>query len=187
MSNRRDIAVVMLGGGLVVSALTAALATHPQFFSVAPRGSTADDALAIRMPSLDQMCAAQGAGTGDALKACEADESAAGEYVVAWMGLQGFIANGGIDLDQIALAAQLDEVNPLIAPSLEPLVGGTPDIDPVTGEAVPGSFQSAAEVALFCLMGSTDWIMLQQCIAQNDAGAAAGRQLVDQPSEIGAP
>ena len=135
------------------------------------------------------MCTTLGAAAGDELKQCQADESAAGEFVVAWMGLNGFMGNGGIDIEQIQLLASLDSSDPFAPDSslgLDPSLGGDPSqlgdptlgggsgdtilggvTDPLTGVETP-LFQSPAQLALFCLGESSDWTKLHECISQND-------------------
>jgi hypothetical protein len=177
MRTRERLLVVVLAGLVLSGGLAVFLTTH-RTIPAAAVAAEAANAQGMTMPTIDEMCASQGAEEGELLQQCQAAENAAGEYVVAWMGLQGFIVNGAIDVDQIQLHSELDETDPLLAPSIDPLVGGTPEVDPLTGEFVPGSFQSTAQVALFCLMSSTDWITLQNCIAQSDPGAGAGADLL---------
>ena len=110
---------------------------------------------------------------------CQALESSAGEFVIAWMGLNGFILNGGIDIQQIQLIAELDDasavdpsstfdptidpglaldplLDPNFDPSADPLLDSLPALggitDPNTGETLP-VFASPAQLALFCLCG----------------------------------
>ena len=45
---------------------------------------------------------------------------------------------------------------------------GYPDIDPVTGTPVGGAFGSPAQLALYCLGSTADWMRMHECISQND-------------------
>ena len=88
------------------------------------------------------------------MESCKNDESAAAEFVIAWMGLHGFVANGAIDNDLIQLAAELgtDPASPLTSPDAglgDPSLGGDPNaaeteaepnIDPSTGLPVSPGF-----------------------------------------------
>ena len=122
------------------------------------------------------MCAALGASDPQSLMDCTAVESSAGEFVIAWMGLNGFILNGGIDIEQIQLIANLDDANtvdpfqtfdptidpglgladPFSDPSLDPALGGDPTLggvtDPLTGETSP----------VFASPGSTRHVLPQR-------------------------
>jgi hypothetical protein len=108
------------------------------------------------------------------LKQCQADENAAGEFVIAWMSYNNFIVNGAISLDQIQLIASLDDSSPLGDPGADPSngldLGGDPlasGADPFTGS--PSSFlQSPAQLALYCLQMSGDWVTMHDCISSND-------------------
>jgi hypothetical protein len=108
------------------------------------------------------------------------------------MGLNGFILNGNIDIEQIEIIATLDDSNavdplstfdptidpglaldpnldPSLDPSLDPALSGTLGgvTNPNTGETSP-VFASPAQLALYCLSGATDWLTLQDCISMND-------------------
>src|SRR5437764_593103 len=71
------------------------------------------------IPTIDEMCKAVGATSAN-LESCKNDESAAAEFVIAWMGLHGFVANGTIDVGMIQLAADLgtDPASPLTNPDV---------------------------------------------------------------------
>ena len=139
------------------------------------------DANGLNIPSIDEMCKAAGA-TADNLASCKNDESAAAEFVIAWMGLHGFVANGNIDMGLIQLAADLgtDPASPLTNPDVslaDPSLGGDPNaaetgaepnIDPATGLPVTESFESPAQIAMFCLGDSMDWLQLHDCISRYD-------------------
>jgi hypothetical protein len=150
--------------------------------------------LTLNIPPVEQMCAALGAADPQSMMDCTALESSAGEFVIAWMGLNGFILNGGIDIQQIQLIAELDDANavdplstfdptidpglaldpsldPNFDPTADPLLDSLPALggvtDPNTGETSP-VFASPAQLALFCLTGAVDWLSLQDCISMND-------------------
>ena len=176
----------IIGGAAVAAALAYFALTHePAPVQVAEQGP------ALNIPTVEQMCLALGATEGGGLAECQALESSAGEYVIAWMGLNGFIADGTIDIASIDAIASLDNASavdpaltfdPTIDPSValdpaldpsfadpalnaDPLLGGV--TDPLTGETTP-VFASPAQLALFCLSGATDWLSLQDCISMND-------------------
>ena len=135
------------------------------------------------------MCTNLGATDAQSLMDCQALESSAGEFVVAWMGLNGFITDGTIDIEQIQMIATLDDINavdplstfdptidpgfvldPGVDPSFDPTIsdpglGGV--TDPNTGETSP-VFASPAQLALYCLSGAVDWVSLQDCVSMND-------------------
>src|SRR6185295_18325245 len=110
MQTRRDTITIIIGGVALAAVLALLGATHYRaLLGTAPvAGEQPAQEAALNIPSIEQMCAASGSAAGDALKQCQADESSAGEYVIAWMGLNGFIADGAIALDQIQLLASLD-------------------------------------------------------------------------------
>jgi hypothetical protein len=176
MANAREIVAAILGcamllgagGYLYVSRVKAPASTQ----------TAEPQAGALSIPSVDAMCKTMGAAAGDALKQCQADENAAGEFVIAWMGLNNFLIDGGISLEQIQALADLDETSPLGAaadPSggFDPSnPGGDPSqitagTDPVTGDPL-GYLQSPAQLALFCLQMAGDWVTLHDCISEND-------------------
>jgi hypothetical protein len=173
----------VIGGTAVAAAFAFFAFTHE------PAAPAQTDQASLNIPTVEQMCASLGAGDGQALMECQALESSAGEYVIAWMGLNGFIADGTIDLQSIEMIASLDDANavdpsltfdptidpglaldpsfdPSLAdPAIDPLLGGV--IDPFTGETSP-VFASPAQLALYCLSSAVDWISLQECIGMND-------------------
>src|SRR5262245_14744749 len=108
MGERMRLFTVVLTGFVLTGGLSTYLAMHPP---LAPQTQSARGQ-DIVLPTIEQMCAALGAGEGDVLKQCQADEAAAGEYVVAWMGLNGFLSNGAIDVGQIQFMSELDESDP---------------------------------------------------------------------------
>jgi hypothetical protein len=190
MRPRREIVAAILAGIVMAAVLAVIGVTHYRalLHLPSPDAQASGDHTGLRIPTIEQMCTTLGAAAGDALKQCQTDESASGEFVVAWMGLNGFMGNGGIDIEQIQLLASLDSSDPFapdsslgLDPSLsgdpsqlgDPTLGGSGDTilggvnDPLTGESTP-LFQSAAQLALFCLGESSDWTKLHECISQND-------------------
>ena len=195
MQTRRDTITIIIGGVALAAVLALLGVTHYRaLLGTAPvAGEQAEQQAALNIPSIEQMCAASGLAAGDALKQCQADESSAGEYVIAWMGLNGFIADGAIALDQIQLLASLDGDSFGLDAGLDPSLGGDPSLsdpslggdpsllgdptlgdsviggvtDPLTGETSP-LFQSPAQLALYCLSQSDDWIKMHDCISEND-------------------
>jgi len=193
--SRETIGAVIGGTGAAATLAFFAFTYQP------PVATNNAEGAALNIPTVEAMCAAAGPAGSDSFKQCQTDESAAGEFVIAWMGLQGFLANGGIDLEQIQLQASLGGSDPfgLSAvggpnaagdpglggdPSLgpDPSLGGDPSlaglggnvdgqlggvVDPITGAETP-IFSSTAELALFCLSESTDWMKMHDCIAEND-------------------
>ena len=158
------------------------------------------DQATLNIPSLEQMCMSLGAADPQSMMDCQALEGSAGEFVIAWMGLNGFILDGGIDIQQIQQIASLDEANavdplstfdptidpglaldpsldPNFDPTADPLVDSEPALggvtDPNTGETSP-VFASPAQLALFCLSGAADWLSLQDCISMNDRSTQLG-------------
>ncbi len=191
MRPRPEIVAAIMAGIVIAAVLAVIGVTHYRALLriPSPAAQASADQAGLKIPTIDEMCATLGATAGDALKQCQADESAAGEFVVAWMGLNGFMGNGGIDIEQIQLLASLDSSDPFspdpsfgLDPSLgsDPSLGGDPTLgggtgdsilggisDPLTGESTP-VFQSPAQLALFCLGEASDWTKLQACISQND-------------------
>jgi hypothetical protein len=181
---RENIIAAGLGGAVLLAVVGLFLGTHYRAFlypSAAGRAVAVTDANGLNIPSIDEMCKAAGA-TADNLVSCKNDESAAAEFVIAWMGLHGFVANGNIDMGQIQLAADLgtDPASPLTNPDVslaDPSLGGDPNaaetgaepnIDPATGLPVTESFDSPAQIAMFCLGDSMDWLQLHDCISRYD-------------------
>jgi hypothetical protein len=190
MQMTRETVGSVIGGTVTAAALAYFTIMH---VPALPTQDVAEQAT-LSIPTIEQMCVSLGASDPQSLMECSAVESSAGEFVIAWMGLNGFILNGGIDIEQIQVIANLDEANavdpaltfdptidpglgldpgldPSLDPSLDPTLGGEPLLggatDPLTGETSP-LFASTAQLAMFCLSGATDWISLQDCIAMND-------------------
>ena len=182
--------------GSVVGGTVAAAALAFFAISYVPPAAPINEGeqLSLNIPTTEQMCLALGAGDPQSMMDCQALESSAGEFVIAWMGLNGFILNGGIDIQQIQLIAELDDTNavdpastfdptidpglaldpsldPNFDPTAHPLLDSLPALggvtDPNTGETSP-VFASPAQLALFCLSGAVDWLSLQDCISMND-------------------
>jgi len=193
MQMTRETMGSLIGGTAVAAALAFFTITHEP---PAVPSQEAAEQITLNIPTVEQMCASLGAADGQALMECQAVESSAGEFVIAWMGLNGFIANGGIDIEQIQLIAGLDDSNaldlaqtfdptidpglglePSLDPSLDPALDSDPLLggatDPLTGETSP-VFGSPAQLALFCLGGAIDWITLQDCISMNDQSTQFG-------------
>jgi hypothetical protein len=163
--NTRDgIIVGVTAAAIVALLLPFAMRSAPP--AAAPAAEIAGDG-GLAAPTVDEMCAARGAVGAD-LEQCRSDESAAQEYVGAWMGLYGFLNAGGIDAGQIQLEASLDDNDPLSShPELDPT--SVPGLD-----VSPDEFQSPAQVAFFCLARTDDWLLLHDCLAQNDPDAGQG-------------
>ncbi len=159
-----------------------------------PAAATEAEAGGLNIPTIDEMCKSLGAGSGDELNKCQQDERDAGEFVIAWMGYNNFMVDGQINVSQIQLLADLGEsaatsglgADPSTLgfdPSgggfdlgADPSLGGDPSglggpitagIDPVTGQP-QGYLQSPAELALYCLQMSADWVTMHDCISEND-------------------
>ena len=182
MQMTRETMGSVIGGTVTAAALAFFAFTHVPL----PPPSQVAESASLNIPTLEQMCAALGATDPQSQTECQAVEGSAGEFVIAWMGLNGFILNGGIDIEQIQLIAQLDDTNavdpsltfdptlgeyPILDPNLDPLLGGEPGLggvtDPFTGQTSP-QFASPAQLAMFCLGGAVDWLSLQDCISMND-------------------
>jgi hypothetical protein len=187
MPNLRDI-VALVFGAVMIAGAGAAVYTYWQ----APDKSTAGaQTNGLKIPTVQEMCKTLGATEGDALKQCQGEEQAAGEFAVAWMGLNNFIVDGEINLGQIQLLASLDDNGALSGlgsdpslgfdPSADPTLAGdlstgaqiTSGIDPITGAPL-GYLQAPAELALYCLQMSGDWITLHDCISENDPSSHIG-------------
>ena len=184
MRKRENIIAAGLGGAMLLAVVALFLGTHYRallYPGAAGKAASVIDANGLNIPSIDEMCKAAGA-TSDNLASCKSDESAAAEFVIAWMGLHGFVANGNIDMSQIQLAADLgtDPASPLTNPDVslaDPSLGGDPNaaetgaepnIDPATGLPVTESFESPAQIAIVCLGDSMDWLQLHDCISRYD-------------------
>ena len=188
--------------GSVVGGTVAAAALAFFAISYVPPAAPVNEGeqVTLNIPPVEQMCAALGAADPQSMMDCRALESSAGEFVIAWMGLNGFILNGGIDIQQIQLIAELDDANtvdpsstfdptidpglaldptldPNFDPTADPLLDSLPALggatDPNTGETSP-VFASPAQLALFCLTGAVDWLSLQDCISMNDRSTQLG-------------
>jgi hypothetical protein len=181
---KREIIAAGLGGVMLLAVVSLFLGTHYRallYPGAAGKSASEIDANGLNIPSIDDMCKAAGA-TADNLASCKNDESAAAEFVIAWMGLHGFVANGNIDMGQIQVAAELgtDPASPLTNPDVslaDPSLGGDPNaaeteaepnIDPATGLPVAETFESPAQIAMFCLGDSMDWLQLHDCISRYD-------------------
>ena len=177
---RETILAAGLGGAMVLGVGGVFVGTHYQALlhpGVAKQRGAQEAAAnpnALNILSVDEMCKAAGA-TADNLASCREQESAAAEFVVAWMGFNGFIVNGGIDMEQIQLAATLgpEAASPLtdsdlLDPSADPSLGQEPNIDPATGLPVDQSFETPAQIAMFCMSGPLDWLQLHDCISRYD-------------------
>jgi hypothetical protein len=184
MRNRQGAIVAILGGVMLIAVLAVLLYSHRQAFFGSPAAqqasATAENPNGLNIPSIEDMCKAAGATSAN-VKDCQTDESSAAEFVIAWMGLNGFINEGSIDLEQIQLSATFPDsdpghgIGPDADPSADPNVDpnadpglGQPNIDPATGEIVTDTFDSPAQIALFCLSESNDWLKMHDCISRYD-------------------
>jgi hypothetical protein len=181
MRNRENILPLSLGGAMVIAIAGLFVGTHYQALLHPGVGKQAGTQAAVTNPNVlniatvDEMCKAAGATAGN-MASCREQESAAAEFVIAWMGFNGFIVNGGIDMDQIQLAATLgpeatsplSDSDPLLDPSADPSLGQEPNIDPATGLPVDQSFETPAQIAMFCMSGPLDWLQLHDCISRYD-------------------
>ncbi len=196
MAMTRETMGSVVGGAVAAAALA--------FFAISyvPPAAPVNEGeqVALSIPTIEQMCISLGAADPQSMMDCQALESSAGEFVVAWMALNGFILNGGIDIQQIQLIAELDDANavdplstfdptidpglaldpsldPNFDPTADPLLDSLPALggvtDPNTGETSP-VFASPAQLALFCLTGAVDWLSLQDCISMNDRSTQLG-------------
>lgn len=166
--HRRNILIAALAGVAVAALVTVLIVGYGRTPAAETVAAAAPDPNALNIPTIEQMCASAGQGAGEALKQCQAEQSGASEYVIAWMGLNGFMAGGAIDFAAIQFGASLDGDDPLTISESDPLAGAT---DPVTGEPL-GQGQPAATIALMCLGSSPDWLTMQACISQSDPGAS---------------
>jgi hypothetical protein len=184
MHRRENIIAAGLSGIVLLAVVALFLGTHYRALlhpGAAGKAIAETDQYGLTIPTIDEMCKAVGATSAN-LESCKSDESAASEFVIAWMGLHGFIANGTIDTSLIQLAEDLgtDPASPLINPDAglaDPSLGGDPNaaetgaepnIDPATGLPVTDSFESPAQIAMFCLGDSMDWLQLHDCISRYD-------------------
>jgi hypothetical protein len=189
MNLSRETMGSVIGGTAAAAALAFFALTHQP-----PVVADEAERVSLNVPTVEQMCVALGASDPQSMMDCQGLEGSAGEFVIAWMGLNGFIANGNIDIQQIEAIAMLDEANtvdplstfdptidpgfaidpsldPNFDPNADPLLDGAPSLggvtDPNTGETSP-MFGSPAQLALYCLSGASDWLTLQDCISMND-------------------
>src|SRR5438105_1125276 len=119
MRNRADWIAGGLGGALVLAATIVFGVTHYPVLLHRVSGQVANDSAAaagqLTFPTIDQMCKAAGVSSAG-MAACTDDENSAAEFVGAWLGLNGFLTNGRIDIEQIQLAAELSAADPGIDP-----------------------------------------------------------------------
>ena len=195
MRNRSDRIAAGLGGAMVLA--TAAVFGVAHYKPLLHPGSnqlannSADVAGQLTFPTIEQMCKAAGVSGVD-MAACIKDENSAQEFVGAWLGLNGFLSNGRIDIEQIQLAAELSVADPTInAPAGDPLDpldapdALTPDglapetplppdpTDPLTVPSVSDRGPSPAQTAQYCLtVAADDWLKLHDCIAHNDPSSS---------------
>jgi hypothetical protein len=189
MAMTRETMGSVIGGTAAAAALAFFALTHQP-----PVVTDEAERVSLNVPTVEQMCVALGASDPQSMMDCQGLEGSAGEFVIAWMGLNGFILNGNIDIEQIETIAMLDEANtvdplstfdptidpgfaidptldPNFDPTADPLLDGAPTLggvtDPNTGETSP-LFGSPAQLALYCLSGASDWLTLQDCISTND-------------------
>ena len=184
-ASRENIFAGTIGGAMVLAVLAVFFASHYQALlnpgAAVQNASVEAGSNTLNIPSVTDLCKGLGAAEGEALKACAFEENSAAEFVIAWMGLNGFLANGVIDMGAIQLAADLgpNATNPLSDPdaSLDPSAGLDPtaalpnsdaDLDPATGLPLDQTFQSPAEIAMFCLSNAADWVQIHDCISRND-------------------
>ena len=184
VANRENIVAGGIGGAMVLAVLALFFVSHYQ--ALLHPGAVQSAAVeanpnVLVIPSVEQMCKAHGAADGASMDMCKFDENSAGEFVIAWMGLNGFLANGEIDMGAIQLAADLgpNATNALTDPdpSLDPSAGLDPtsalpnsdaDLDPFTGLPADQTFETPAKIAMFCLSSATDWIEIHDCISRYD-------------------
>src|SRR5689334_10926194 len=120
MKHRETILAAGLGGAMVLAVGGVFVATHYQALlhpGLQATAAAAPDPSGLNIPTVDERCKAAGA-TNANMAACQNDENAAAEFVIAWMGLNGFIMNGTIDVSAIEFAAELgaDAGSPLTNP-----------------------------------------------------------------------
>jgi hypothetical protein len=150
MRNRRELVALVLGAVMIAGA--GAVIMFSQRPAAAPTQTADADSGGLKIPTVEEMCKRLGAAEGDALKKCRDDEQAAGEFVIAWMGLNGFIIDGEINLGQIQLLASLDDTDALSGLGSDPSLGldlnfGDPSADPsLTGDPSAGSSQITSGV-----------------------------------------
>ena len=186
MAKRENIMAASLAGAMILMVAALFFATH--YRALLHPGARQENLAAeaantngLNIPTVDEMCKTLGA-TKDTMASCLNEENQAAEFVIAWMGLNGFLTDGVIDLSQIQLAAELGSgaASPLSGsdPSLDPSLGGDPslldpsagdpNIDPATGLPVDQNFDSPAGIAMFCMSNSMDWLQMHDCISRYD-------------------
>src|SRR5258706_8770661 len=138
MRKRESIIAAGLGGAMLLAVGGLFLGTHYRALlhpGAASKAVTESDQFGLTIPTIDEMCKAVGATSAN-MDSCKNDESAAAEFVIAWMGLHGFVANGAIDAGLIGLAAELgtDPASPFDSPDAS-LADPTLDGDPNAAEA----------------------------------------------------
>ena len=195
MRQRENIIAAVVGGAVLLAVAGLFFGTHYRALlhpGAAGKVVAEADQFGLTIPTIDEMCKAVGATSAN-LDSCKNDESAAAEFVIAWMGLHGFVANGTIDSSLIQLAEDLgtDPASPLINPDVgltpdgrlaDPSLGdpnaaetgAEPNIDPATGLPVTDSFESPSQIAKFCLGDSMDWLQLHDCISRYDPSSRFG-------------
>ena len=186
MRNRADWIAGGLGGALVLAATIVFGVTH--YPVLLHRVSTQVAAAGqLTFPTVEQMCRAAGVSSAG-MAACTNDENSAAEFVGAWLGLNGFLTDGRIDIEQIQLAAELSAADPGIDPpagdpldpldaqpdGLAPETPLAPDSnDPLTVQGLADHGPTPAQTALYCLTtAGDDWLKLHDCIAHNDTSSA---------------
>jgi hypothetical protein len=161
--DRKDIVGAIVGGALMLAA--GGFFTFRYYSEPHPDAASAEALRSngLNIPTVDQMCQRQGA-TAANMADCRNEENQAGEFVIAWMGLHGFLTNGVIDPAQIEYAGEVaeDATPPDVDPDAEP------NIDPATGQPVDQEFASTPELAMYCLSNSMDWLQLHDCISRYD-------------------
>jgi hypothetical protein len=184
VASRENLVAGGLGGAMLLAVLALFFASHYQalLHPGAAQGVAAEaNPNILVIPAVEELCKAQGIADSAAIESCKNDENSAAEFVIAWMGLNGFLTNGGIDMGAIELAAELgpDAANPLSDPdpTLDPSAGLDPtlalpnsdaDLDPFTGLPADQTFQTPAEIAMFCLSNAMDWLEIHDCISRYD-------------------
>lgn len=179
-----------LGGAMVLAVTAVFGVTHYQALlhggAHQPASNTAAAGV-LNFPTVADICKAAGVGGAD-MAACISDETSAQEFVGAWLGLNGFLADGRIDIEQIQLSAELAAADPGINPPagdpLDPL-DSSPDglgpetplpadvNDPLTVPTASDHAPTPAQIAQYCLVtAGDDWLKLHDCIAHNDPSSS---------------
>jgi hypothetical protein len=184
MRNKTEWIAGGLGGAMVFAVTVVFGVTHYQaLLHGYPDQSAANTAAAggLRFPTVAEMCKAAGVRSAD-MAACISDETSAQEFVGAWLGLNGFLANGRIDIEQIQLAAEQAAADPGIDPPAgDPFADGlapesplpTDPNDPLTVPTASDHSPVPAQIAQYCLVtAGDDWLKLHDCIAHNDTSSS---------------